>query len=237
MQPLNQTLNQPLPRTISFILFLALCASLAYWAIEFFTPSSRPVATSSHVAQPLPPVSDAADLFGGKADANTMKNIQLRGVILSGRAQESVAILVPDGGTPKYLRRDAEVMPGVKVQKIEAKKVVLSDHGVSREVSLAVFAPVSAMVAAPVNTNAMPASAVPQATSNPTETGISAAQNGNAAGSSGSAAATVTGNSNRPSAPANNAAISPQIAPQNTPPHLQQPPPRQSQDVTGIRAE
>lgn len=218
MQPLIHTL----PRTISFILFLAICASLTYWSIEFFTPPSRPVARSSYIAQPLPPVSDAADLFGGKADANTMKNIQLRGVILAGRAQESVAILVPDGGAPKYLRRDAEVMPGVKVQKIEAKKVVLSDHGVSREVSLAAFTPASTMVTVPVNANVMPASAVPQATSNPTETGISAAQNSNAAGSSGGAAATVSGNGNRPSAPANNAAMSPQIAPQNITPRITQ---------------
>lgn len=222
MQPLTQTL----PRTISFILFLAICASLAYWAIEFFTPSPRPVATSSHIVQPLPPVSDAADLFGGKADANTMKNIQLRGVILAGRAQESVAILVPDGDTPKYLRRDAEVMPGVKVQKIEAKKVVLSDHGVSREVSLAAFVPASTVVAAPVNANVMPAPAVPQATSNPAETGMSATQSSNAAGSSGGAAATVSGNGNRPSAPGNNAAMSPQIAPQNITPRIPQEAPR-----------
>jgi general secretion pathway protein C len=77
-----------LPRLISFILFLGLCASLAYWAIEFFTPSPRPVALSATVTQPLPPVSVAAALFGEQADANTMTNIQLRGLILVATQKE-----------------------------------------------------------------------------------------------------------------------------------------------------
>jgi general secretion pathway protein C len=232
---------QRIPRLISFILFLGLCASLAYWAIEFFTPSPRPVALSATVTQPLPPVSVAAALFGEQADANTMTNIQLRGVILAGRAEESVAILITDGGTPKYLRRDAEVMPGVQVKEIDAKKVVLSDHGVSREVSLAAFVPAASMVAGQANTNLMPMSpstpALTQATGNLNEAGLSAGQNSNSAGASGNAGATVSGNgygsSNggnnvRPSAPANAAAAAPQIAPQNAMPRLQQELPRLS---------
>ena len=156
IQQKMQQKMQRIPRLMSFVLFLGVCASLAYWAIEFFTPPPRPVATSATVTQPLPAVSVAADLFGGQADVNTMTNIQLRGVILAGRAEESVAILVTDGGTPKYLRRDAEVMSGVKVKEIDAKKVVLSDHGVSREVSLAAFVPAANMVAGQTNTNLMP---------------------------------------------------------------------------------
>jgi general secretion pathway protein C len=242
---------QRIPRLISFILFLGLCASIAYWAIEFFTPLPRPVAASATVTQPLPAVSVAADLFGGQADVNTMTNIQLRGVILAERAEESVAILITDGGTPKYLRRDAEVMTGVKVKEIDAKKVVLSDHGVSREVSLAAFVPAANMVAGQANMNLMPmpqsAPAVTQATGNLNEAGLSSAQNSNSAGASGNAGATVSGNgygssngSNnmRPSAPANAAAAAPQFVPQNAMPRLQQELPRQStQDSNGNRAQ
>lgn len=255
-----QQRKQLLPRLLSFILFLGLCASLAYWTIEFFTPSPRPVAISATVTQPLPPISVAAALFGDQADANTMTNIQLRGVILAGRAEESVAILITDGGTPKYLRRDAEVVPGVKVKEIDAKKVVLSDHGVSREVSLTAFAPAANMVAGQVNANLMPmppsTPALTQATGNLNEAGLSAGQNGNSTGSSGSAA-TASGNSNgssnngsnnsgnnngsntiRPSAAANAAAAASQVGPQNAMPRLQQEQPNQStQDSNGTRAQ
>ena len=212
---------QPLPRLISFILFLGLCASLAYWAIEFFTPPPRPVISKQIVTHSLPTMFNASGLFGGQAHSNTMKNIQLHGVILAGRSEESVAIMVTEAGTPKYLRRDAEVMPGVVVQEIESKKVVLCDHGVSREVSLAAFTPASATVATHANTNSipMPVVAVPQATGNATETGMPAVQNINSAGSSGTAAVTASGNgnsnsnSNRPPVSPNAAAAPPQAAP------------------------
>ncbi len=191
---------QRLPRIISFMLFLLLCATLAYWAIVFFSPAPRAVATSSPLVAP-PAVAAAADLFGGKAGQNAKSAIQLRGVILAGRPEESVAILVPEGGKPKYLRAHTEVMPGVTVQQITAKKVVLSDHGVTEEVDLATFA-------ASNTTNMMPAPAVvlPQATGNSNEAVVT--QGSNSAGP-GNTAVTASGgyqnnqnNQNNPARPA-----------------------------------
>ena len=142
-----------LPLLVSFVLFLALCASLAYWALQLFAPAPRAVTAPPQAERKVAPVTAAENLFGAQGQASTMANVSLRGVIRAGRAADSEAILVVGNEPPKYVKVSAEVMDGVKVKEIRARHVILDDHGVSREVSLPAFAPTPAS-AANINTNA-----------------------------------------------------------------------------------
>lgn len=138
---------QRLPLLVSFILFLALCASLAYWALQLGAPVQRPVTAPPQAERRMAPVSAAENLFGGHALANTMTNMQLRGVIHAGKKSDSEAILVTDNEAPKYVKLDAEVTQGVRVKEIHPRYVVLDDHGVSREVKLQAITPSPAVAA------------------------------------------------------------------------------------------
>lgn len=142
-----------LPLLVSFVLFLALCASLAYWALQLFAPAPRAVTAPPQAERKVAPVTAAENLFGAQGQASTMANMSLRGVIHAGRAADSEAILVVGNEPPRYVKVSAEVMDGVKVKEIHARHVILDDHGVSREVSLPAFAPTPAS-AANINTNA-----------------------------------------------------------------------------------
>lgn len=146
-----------LPLLVSFVLFLALCASLAYWALQFFAPAPRAVTAPQQAERKVAPVTAAENLFGAQGKASTMVNVSLRGVIRAGRAADSEAILVVGNEPPKYVKVSAEVMDGVKVKEIHARHVILDDHGVSREVSLPAFAPTpasAANISTTINTNA-----------------------------------------------------------------------------------
>ena len=130
-----------LPLLVSFVLFLALCASLAYWALQLFAPAPRPVAVPPQTERKMPPISAAENLFGGHSSSGTMANMQLRGVIHAGKAADSEAILVANNEPPKYVKVDAEISEGVTLKEIHPRYVVLDDHGVSREVNLPEFTP------------------------------------------------------------------------------------------------
>ena len=133
-----------LPLLFSFVLFLALCASLTYWVLQLFAPAPRAVTAPPQAERKVVPITAAENLFGAQGQANTMANMTLRGVIHAGRASDSEAILVTGNEPPKYVKVSAEVTDGVKVKEIHPRHVVLDDHGVSREVSLPAFAPTPA---------------------------------------------------------------------------------------------
>lgn len=125
-----------LPALASFILFIALCASIAYWAMQLFKPQARPVAAPPPAAQPAANIDAAAGLFGGRSSVAVASNYQLRGVVVSGNADESVAILATEGKPAQAIRANMEVAPGVKVQEVHRGYVVLSEHGVPKRVEL-----------------------------------------------------------------------------------------------------
>lgn len=134
------TARQRLPALVAFVLFVALCASIAYWVLQWLAPAPRAVAAPVASERAMPPVSAAANLFGGAAKGGGMMNVQLRGIIHAGRSAGSAAILAVDGSPPKFYRVNAELMPGVTVKAIHAKTVVLSDRGAERELPLPAFA-------------------------------------------------------------------------------------------------
>ncbi len=131
---------QRAPVIASFLLFLLLCASVAYWLLQWLAPEPRAVAAPPRAERSAPPVAAASSLFGGRPQGGGMANVQLRGIIRSGRSAGSVAILAAEGKPTRALAVDAEVLPGLTVKEIHARTVVLSDRGVERELSLPAFA-------------------------------------------------------------------------------------------------
>ncbi len=130
---------QRAPTVMAFLLFLALCASVSYWLLQWMAPAPRPVAALPYTTRALPPVAAAANLFGGRALAAGLASVQLRGIIHSGSAAGSVAIIAVEGKPARALSANAEVSSGLTVKAINARTVVLSDRGAEKELTLPAF--------------------------------------------------------------------------------------------------
>ncbi|HYD62989.1 MAG TPA: type II secretion system protein N [Noviherbaspirillum sp.] len=126
-----------MPLIVSFLLFIALCASAAYWAMQLFKPPVRPVAAPPRVVQAEIRPYAAATLFGSRKDATaTASNYQLRGVIFSGNPRDSIAIISADGKPPQAIRVDTEVVPGVTIKEVHRDYILLSEGGATKRVDL-----------------------------------------------------------------------------------------------------
>lgn len=169
-----------LPLLVTFLLFIALCASAAYWAMQLFKPPLRPVAAPPQAMQAEIRSDAAATLFGGSAQkAAVASNYQLKGIIFSGSPRNSVAILSADGKPAQAIRVDMEVAPGVTVKEVHREYVLLSDNGTTKrvelpegakgQVELANLAPV------PVQPSISPSTAPPPSASQPIPTRAQAA--------------------------------------------------------------
>lgn len=124
------------PLIASFLLFIALCMSAAYWAMQLFKPTARAVAAPPPVIQPAPRLDAAANLLGGRTIVAVASNFQLKGVVVSSNPAESVAILAASGRPTKAFRTNAEVMPGVTVKEVQRGYVLLLENGVGKRVEL-----------------------------------------------------------------------------------------------------
>jgi general secretion pathway protein C len=129
-----------LPLFVSFILFIALCVSAAYWTIQFLKPPVRAVAAPPQVPQPAPTPDAAVGLFGGRSSVAVTSNFQLKGVVFAGNPAESVAILSANGKPARSVKVNGEVVPGVTVQQVQQGYVLLSENGVTKRVDLPVRA-------------------------------------------------------------------------------------------------
>ena len=130
-------MNKRMPVVTSFVLFLLLCASVTYWVLQFMTPPQRAVAATVANATAEVPLDTASGLFGGSAVKVTMaSNFQLKGVVVAGNADESIAIVVADGKPPRSARVNTEVQPGVTIKEVHGQYILLSEHGVTRRVDL-----------------------------------------------------------------------------------------------------
>lgn len=125
-----------LPLIASFVLFLGLCASAAYWGIQFFKPAQRAVVAPPETNQTIPALDAAATLLGGHANAVLASNFQLKGVVVSGTPVESVAIMASNGKPEQAIRANAEVLPGVMVKEVNSQYVLLKEGGVIKRVEL-----------------------------------------------------------------------------------------------------
>lgn len=132
----------------SMFIFLLWCASLTYWTLFFTTPASNKAALLSPNDMDHISLSDATSLFGGGANNESRFPLFLSGVILSSDSGASLAIIGAPGSRQRFIRRDAELMPGIILQEIHAKYIVVLDHGLRREV------PLSSFMSAPLPSNA-----------------------------------------------------------------------------------
>lgn len=167
------------PLVVSFLLFIALCASVAYWAMQLFKPPLRPVAAPPRVAQAEIRTDAAASLFGGRVEnVAVASNYQLKGVIFAGNSRNSVAILSADGKPAQAVRVDMEVAPGVTVQEVHSEYVLLSEGGTTKRVELPEGAKgqvdLASLAPVPVQPSTVPAPSSPP----PTPTRAQAAAGG-----------------------------------------------------------
>lgn len=126
-----------MPLLASFALFVLLCASIAFWAMQLFKPSGRSMAPPTQVGKPEVHLDAVAALFGGRpAQVAVASNFQLKGVVMSGTPGESVAILSADGKPAQTARVNKEIVPGVVVKEVHPNYVMLSEGGTSKRVDL-----------------------------------------------------------------------------------------------------
>lgn len=124
------------PLIANFVLFIALCVSAAYWAMQLFKPPVRAVAAPPQMSQPAPKLDAAAGLFGGRSNVAVASNFQLKGVVVASDPAESVAILAANGKPARSVRNNAEVMPGVTVKEVQRGYVLLLENGAVKRVEL-----------------------------------------------------------------------------------------------------
>ena len=144
-----------LSAALSLLLFLALCASLAYWLLQWLAPASRPVVAPPVAQRPMPSLSAAYALFGGNPHSGGA-TIQLRGIIHADRSAESVAIIAVEGKPPRTFQVSSEVTPGIQLKEIRARTVILSERGADREVTLPDFSTLAATAQSGTDANALP---------------------------------------------------------------------------------
>ena len=149
---MNPSKRGPLIMTIAAV--AALSASLAYWAIQLYKPKERPIQAAPPPAVIEPSIDAAAGLFGGNQVAVAASNYQLTGVISSGA--QGVAILVVDGQPAKAVKIGKEIVPGVTLQEVYPRYVMLAEGGVPKRVELAPDARPAAEMSAPMAAPPMP---------------------------------------------------------------------------------
>jgi general secretion pathway protein C len=107
----------------SFLLFITLCVSVAYWAMQMLNPPQRAVAAPPQRAQTGPDLNAAAGLLGGHSNAVVASNFQLKGVVVASKPAQAIRV-------------NSEVLPGVTVKEVNKHYVLLSEHGVIKRVTL-----------------------------------------------------------------------------------------------------
>lgn len=127
-----------LPRLLSFILFLALCASLTVWIMPLFSPAPRTLLApaTSTLSNTTPNLSSAATLLGGINNAPSDTQYQLTGIVRAQNTHDSVAILSVAGQTAISLKVGEKFADGIKLSEIHADYVVLNDHGNDKRIAL-----------------------------------------------------------------------------------------------------
>ena len=140
-------MNKRLPLLLTLLALILLAASIAYWVLQLYKPEQRPLAAAPVASQPEPSPDAAATLFGGQPSVAAISNYQLTGVVAAG--PNSAVIMVADGAPPVAVRIGREIAPGVVLQEVHAKYVMLSEGGVMKRVELATSTPGAGGVGTP----------------------------------------------------------------------------------------
>ncbi|MFA5371249.1 MAG: type II secretion system protein N [Sideroxydans sp.] len=117
------------PAITSFILFITLCVSIAYWTMLFIQPKPRSIRAAPLPAQITPDLSVAATLLGGVVQAKVSNNFRLTGIIVSNPLAESLAIIAADGKPARPFHLQAEIQPGIRIHEMQRSYVLLEQNG------------------------------------------------------------------------------------------------------------
>ena len=137
-KPLECDDMKRLPLMMSFILFIALCVSVAYWAMQLLKPHARAVVASLQTSPPTAKLDAAAGLLGGRSSFAVASNFRLTGVVVAADPAESVAILIVNGKPARSIQTGKEIAPGVTLKEVYRDYVLLSERGVIKRVELPV---------------------------------------------------------------------------------------------------
>ena len=143
------------PLFISFVLFIALCASAAYWVLQVIQPKTRPMIAPPDATQSAPPLSAAAVLLGGHATASAAGDYLLSGIIMAARPADRIAILASQGQAAHPYRLHAQISSAIKLAEIHENYVVLDHHGVIKRIDLTPMQKLQVTTATPLPTASM----------------------------------------------------------------------------------
>jgi len=133
-------LRLPLARIASVLLFAALCAIVAAWALQLLAPRP-PIAPAGAVAQVQPALdlASAGRLFGSSPQAGggptvaAPSNIQVAGVLAAG--PRGVALLAIDGKPARAFAVGDPVVDGMTVRAVSGEAVDLDSSGTPMRLS------------------------------------------------------------------------------------------------------
>lgn len=125
-----------LPRLLSFLLFIALCMSLAWWLMPLFSPAPRSLSAPPSSTFSAPNLSSASALLGGQTSLASNNQYQLTGIVRAQDARDSVAILSSAGQPAMSVKIGAKIASEINLSEIHADYVLLDDHGSLKRIAL-----------------------------------------------------------------------------------------------------
>ena len=126
-----------LPVLVTFLMFIALCASLSYWGLRLFKPQARAVAAVFQQGSYEPGAGQWGGIFGASQVMQaSATNYQLKGIVLAKTIEQSLAIISANGKPALAVAMNKEVAPGVILKEVHEQYVIVSESGVMRRVDL-----------------------------------------------------------------------------------------------------
>jgi general secretion pathway protein C len=128
-------------RLATFVLVLALAASITGWILEFSgrrTPSEpvRPISTGNPAARTqAADIAPIAGLFGAQG-GDEAGDIRLVGVIAQGKSGQGIALLSIDSKPAVALRAGEDIRPGITLAEVRDDRGVVNRSGVPQEIRL-----------------------------------------------------------------------------------------------------
>lgn len=126
-------------------LVIVLGAQLAHWTWVFFAPrqANSVITTLPTDVETAARTITTAHLFGNAAPSadmlsgdSTVSNIQLKGVFAGNGQTPSYAIVNSGGKTDQTVRVGEEIQPGMKLQSVFPRHIIVNHEGVGKRVEL-----------------------------------------------------------------------------------------------------
>ncbi|QOT82186.1 hypothetical protein [Cupriavidus basilensis] len=126
-------------RLLTLVCALACIAAAGYWGTRLHAARQASVPASKAISAPF--VSgEGARLFGARPAKDSELPIMVSGVIRTGRdagEASGAAVIAVNGKPPRLVLTGREAAPGLVLEEVGERLVVLSSYGVRREVRMA----------------------------------------------------------------------------------------------------